>query len=144
MKYYLAVLKNYAGFTGRARRSEYWYFVLFNMIFAFVAMGLDNLLGITFKINGPYGTQSLQYGYIYVLYGLAVFIPGLAVAVRRLHDIGKSGWFLLVALIPIAGWIWILVLLFTDSNNGPNRFGPNPKGIGNYDEIDEIGNYLAK
>ena len=144
MKYYLAVLKNYAGFTGRARRSEYWYFVLFNMIFAFVAMGLDNLLGITFKINGAYGAQSLQYGYIYVLYALVMFIPGLAVAVRRLHDIGKSGWFLLIALIPIAGWIWILVLLFTDSNNGPNRFGPNPKGIGNYDEIDEIGNYLAK
>ena len=144
MKYYLAVLKNYAGFTGRIRRSEYWYFVLFNMIFAFVAMGLDNLLGITFKINGLYGAQSLPYGYMYLFYALAMFIPGLAVVVRRLHDVGKSGWFLLIALIPIAGWIWIPVLLFTDSNNGPNRFGPNPKGIGNYDEIDEIGNYLAK
>jgi len=83
-----------------------------------------------------------MYGYIYLFYALAVFIPGLAVAVRRLHDISKSGWYLLILLIPLAGAIWMIVLMCTDSVFGPNKYGLNPKGIGNVDEIDEIGNYL--
>lgn len=77
-----------------------------------------------------------------MLYGLAVLIPGLAVTVRRLHDVGKSGWFFFIILIPLVGVIWLLVLFFTDSQYGPNKYGPNPKGIGNTDEIDEIGNYI--
>jgi uncharacterized membrane protein YhaH (DUF805 family) len=126
MNWYLSVLKNYAGFNGRARRREYWMFVLFNMIFLVIAVILDNIFGTT--IDG------LFYGLFYVLYALAVFIPGLAVCVRRLHDVGKSGWFLLVGLIPIIGSIWLLVLACKDGNPGPNQYGPNPKespqGIG--------------
>lgn len=127
MKYYLKVLKNYAGFSGRARRSEYWFFVLFNMIFVVVAMVLDNLLGLTFKIDSFEGQTALPYGYIYLLYALAVFIPGLAVLVRRLHDVGKSGWFFLICLLPIVGAIWLLVLLFTNGNTGENAYGDDPK-----------------
>ena len=143
MKYYLKVLKEYANFKGRARRSEYWYFVLFNMIFGLIAIGLDNLLGSTFKFDSPEGIIDLHYGYIYLLYVLAVLIPGLAVAVRRLHDVGKSGWMLLVSFIPLIGAIWLLILFFTDSKVGENKWGPNPKGIGNHDEIDEIGSHFT-
>ena len=142
MNYYLKVLKDYATFSGRARRSEYWYFALFNVIFAIVASLLDRLIGDTFTTNFGSVPMNLGYGYIYVLYALAVFIPGLAVLVRRLHDVGKSGWFFFIILIPLVGFIWLLVLLFTDSQYGPNKYGLNPKGIGNTDEIDEIGNYI--
>jgi len=121
MNWYIKVLKEYANFNGRARRKEYWMFVLFNFIFCIVAMILDNIFGTTFSI--------LPYGFVYLLYCLAVLIPGLAVAVRRLHDIGKSGWYILVSLIPIAGGIWLLVLLCTDSNMGENEYGANPKDI---------------
>ncbi len=142
MNYYLNVLKNYAVFTGRARRSEYWFFVLFNFLAAIICMFIDRLLGSTFTFNLQGVQQVLPYGYVYLFYSLAVFIPGLAVLVRRLHDVGKSGWFFLIILIPLLGAIWLLVLLFTDSQVGNNKYGPNPKGIGNVDEIDEIGNYL--
>ncbi len=121
MNWYLAVLKNYAGFSGRARRKEYWMFVLFNMIFAIIAMILDNVLGMT--------TGELPYGVFYFLYILAVFIPGLAVAVRRLHDVGKSGWMILIGLIPLIGAIWLLVLMVTDSVPGENEYGLNPKEV---------------
>ena len=121
MKWYLAVLKNYAGFTGRARRTEFWMFALFNLIFAFILGLIDGLIG-TF-------TFDIGIGLFSGLYALAVLIPGIAVAVRRLHDVGKSGWMLLIALIPIVGAIWLLVLYFTDSNAGENQYGPNPKGV---------------
>ncbi len=110
MNYYINVLKNYAVVTGRGRRSEYWYFVLFNLVAAIICSLLDYLLGTTFKITLPQGVQVLPYGYIYLFYSLAVFIPSLAVSVRRLHDVGKSGWFLLIGLIPFIGAIWLLVL----------------------------------
>ena len=83
MKWYLKVLNQYADFNGRARRTEYWMFVLFNILFSILAMILDNILDTT--IDG------LGYGTIYFLYVFGVFIPGLAVSVRRLHDTGKSG-----------------------------------------------------
>jgi uncharacterized membrane protein YhaH (DUF805 family) len=121
MKWYFKVLTQYADFHGRARRMEYWMFVLFNMIFALIIIFLDNLLGLT--------VEGLPYGYLYFVYVLFVFIPNLAVAVRRLHDTGKSGWMILVALIPLIGAIWLLVLLVTDSKPGANQYGPNPKGI---------------
>ena len=121
MNWYLKVLKQYADFSGRARRQEYWMFALFNMIFGFIAIILDNVLGIAM--------EGVGYGPIYILYVLAVFIPGLAVAVRRLHDVGKSGWMLLIALIPLVGAIWILVLFFTDSQKESNKWGQNPKEI---------------
>lgn len=121
MNWYLKVLKQYADFSGRARRSEFWYFALFNFIFACVAMILDNILGISFGIT--------SYGPLYLIYSLAMFIPGLAVMVRRLHDVGKSGWMYFIALIPIIGAIWLLVLFFTESQQGENKWGANPKGM---------------
>ncbi len=119
MNWYLKVLKQYADFSGRARRSEYWYFALFNMIFVICAIILDNVLGIAL--------EGIGYGPIYLLYVLAMFIPGLAVVVRRLHDVGKSGWMYFIVLIPIIGPIWLIVLLFTESQQGENKWGPNPK-----------------
>ncbi len=121
MNWYLTVLKNYFGFAGRARRKEYWMFVLFNMIFAIIAMVLDSVLGTTVGI--------LPYGIFYFIYILAVLIPGLAVAVRRLHDVGKSGWMMLIALIPLIGAIWLLVLMVSDSKPGENQYGLNPKEL---------------
>jgi len=119
MNWYLGVLKKYAVFSGRARRKEYWMFFLFNMVFAIAAAILDNVLGVAI--------QGLGYGPIYILFGLAVFLPGLAVLTRRLHDVGKSGWFFFIALIPIIGSIWLLVLLCRDGMPGENQYGPNPK-----------------
>jgi uncharacterized membrane protein YhaH (DUF805 family) len=136
MKWYLKVLRHYTDFSGRARRTEYWMFVLFNLIFCAVAATIDNLLGITFNIDGPTGDPlPIFYGYTYALYALAVFIPGLAVLVRRLHDIGKSGWMFFICLIPIIGAIWLLVLLCTDSQSGPNKWGDNPKEARPEDEL---------
>lgn len=139
MNYYIKALKNYAVFPGRARRSEYWYFVLFNFLFAMAAAILDNVLHLTISIVPEYPGF---YGYIYLAYALFAFLPGFAVLVRRLHDIGKSGWFFFIVFIPIAGAIWLLVLLFKDSQPGENKYGPNPKGIGNYDEVDKVGEHL--
>lgn len=121
MNWYLKVLKQYADFSGRARRKEYWMFALFNFIFLIVAMMLDNVFGLT--------VGKLPYGVFYFLYAIAVLIPGLAVAVRRLHDVGKSGWMILIALIPLIGAIWLLVLMVTDSNPGINQYGSNPKEV---------------
>ncbi len=120
MNWYLTVLKKYAEFSGRARRTEYWMFVLFNIIFSIVAIILDNVLGTAI--------ESVGYGLFYILYLLAVLLPSLAVTVRRLHDIGKSGGWIFIALIPLIGSIWLLVLLATDSQPGENQYGPNPKG----------------
>lgn len=116
MNYYLSVLKKYAVFSGRSQRAEYWYFVLFNLIISIV-------LGIISTVVGD------DSGILGMLYSLALLIPGIAVGVRRLHDIGKSGWMLLIGLIPLIGGIWLIVLLATDSKPGNNKYGPNPKGI---------------
>jgi len=121
MNWYLKVLKQYADFSGRARRTEYWMFALFNVIFLIIAMLIDNVAGLTFG--------ALPYGVFYSIYALAVLIPGLAVAVRRLHDVGKSGWMILIAFIPVIGAIWLLVLTVTDSNPGENQYGANPKAV---------------
>ncbi|HAO06418.1 MULTISPECIES: DUF805 domain-containing protein [Chryseobacterium] len=130
MKWYLKVLKQYADFNGRARRTEYWMYLLFNLIFAVIAAVLDNILGLKF-------TPEIPYGYLYLLYALVTFLPGLAVSVRRLHDVDKSGWFLFISLIPIIGGIWLLVLYATEGTQGRNKYGDDPKG--NYNEINEIG-----
>jgi len=119
MNWYLKVLKQYADFNGRARRKEYWMFTIFNIIFGGIAMTLDSVFGIAI--------EGVGYGPLYGIYALVLFIPGLAVAVRRLHDIGKSGWMLLITLIPLIGVIWLLVLLLTDSNSEENLYGANPK-----------------
>ena len=119
MNWYLAVLKKYAVFSGRARRNAYWMFVFFHIIFTIVAVILDNVLGTAI--------ENLGYGLFYIIYGLAVLIPALAVTVRRLHDIGKSGWWIFISLIPFIGAIWLLVLLVMDGQAGKNQYGPNPK-----------------
>ena len=118
MNWYIDVLKKYAVFTGRARRTEYWMFFLFNFIFAFALGFTDAMTGMTAE-----GGQ----GVLGTLYTLAVFLPGLGVTVRRLHDSDKSGWWLLIAFVPLAGVIILLVFLLLDSQRGENRFGPNPK-----------------
>ncbi len=114
MNYYIQALKKYFVFSGRARRSEYWYFALFNFIIIIALQFLANIVG---------DIAALLLG----IYALFVFIPGLSVLVRRLHDVGKSGWMILIALIPIIGGIWLLILTIRDSNPGDNVYGPNPK-----------------
>ena len=126
MNWYLKVLGNYANFSGRARRSEFWFFGLFNIIFSIIAWVIDIILGTTFDLGYA---NSLPYGMVYVIYYLAVLVPGLAVGVRRLHDVGKSGWMMLVVLIPLIGAIWLLVLYLTDSQVGSNKWGDNPKEV---------------
>jgi uncharacterized membrane protein YhaH (DUF805 family) len=122
MNWYLQVLKKYAQFSGRARRQEFWMFFLFNWIFIIVAIILDNLAGTTFDDLTPYGL-------FYLLYVIPIIIPGLAVTVRRLHDVGKSGWFYFIILIPLVGAIWLLILFCTEGVAGLNEYGENPKGI---------------
>lgn len=119
MNWYLEVLKKYVVFSGRARRKEYWMFTLFNLIFICVALLLDKILGT--------GFGDLGYGIFYTLYMLAVLLPSIAVSIRRLHDLGKSGWFILISLIPFAGGIWLLVLMCSDGTPGDNKYGANPK-----------------
>ena len=125
MNYYLKVLKQYADFNGRARRKEYWIYNIINSIIGGLLFFLDYLLGTTIDFLDLGEGNSL--GILYLVYALFVFIPGVAVAVRRLHDVGKSGWMLLIALIPLIGAIWLLVLYLTNSNPGENKYGPNPK-----------------
>jgi uncharacterized membrane protein YhaH (DUF805 family) len=118
VNWYIHVLKNYANFNGRASRKEYWFFVLFNAIFAIAAMILDNLLGLAI--------QDVGYGPLYIVYVLATLVPGIAVSVRRLHDIGKSGWYFLLAFIPCVGGIILLIFDLTPGDTGDNEFGPDP------------------
>jgi uncharacterized membrane protein YhaH (DUF805 family) len=125
MKYYLLALKNYAAFKGRSNRSEYWYFTLFQFIFVIVAILLDVALGLNFT--------PVPYGFIYLSYVLATFIPGLSVSVRRLHDLNKSGWWLLIALIPFIGGIWMLVLMASEGTRGDNKYGADPNGTATFD-----------
>lgn len=114
MDYYFSVLEKYDVFQGRARRAEYWYFVLYNLLIS-MAIGI---IGTMFDDQ----TKGLSN-----LYALIVFLPSLALDVRRLHDVGKSAWWLLLLLIPVIGWIWLFVLYLTDSQPGANKYGPNPK-----------------
>ncbi|MPT30741.1 DUF805 domain-containing protein [Epilithonimonas hungarica] len=130
MNWYLKVLKQYADFNGRARRMEYWMYTLFNALFLIAATILDNILGLNFS-------SEIRYGFIYLIYSLFTLLPGLAVAVRRLHDVDKSGWFILIAFIPLIGAIWLLILFCTEGTPGKNQYGVNPKE--NYHEINEIG-----
>lgn len=123
MNWFLLALKNYAGFSGRARRKEYWMFALFSYIVLIAAMILDNILGFNFS------SLSMPYGALYCITGLLLFLPSLAVGVRRMHDINKSGWMLLVSLIPLAGGIWLLILLIKEGTQGENQYGADPKAV---------------
>ena len=123
MHWYLKALKQYFDFTGRARRSEYWYFVLFNFIFFIVAAAFDAFYGYFLEIPD----WETTWEFFYPLYALLTFIPALAVTVRRLHDTGHSGWWYFILLMPILGAIWLLVMLFQDSESKDNKWGPSPK-----------------
>ena len=115
MNWYLKCWKQYADFTGRARRTEYWMFTLVNFLISFLLnlVLVGTFLGLSF----------------YYIYSLAIFIPSLAVCVRRLHDVGRSGWWYLIGLIPVIGWILLIVWFCTDSQPGANKWGENPKGM---------------
>ncbi len=119
MNWYLEVLKKYAVFNGRARRKEYWYFFLFNIIISIV-------LGIIDAVTGSF-SQEFGMGLLGGIYMLAVLIPGIAVSVRRLHDTNRSGWWLLISLIPLIGAIVLIVFLASDSKPEENQYGVNPK-----------------
>ena len=124
MEWYLKVMRdNYANFSGRARRKEYWMFVLVQTIVMIGLMILDSVLGLDFELQGI----SLGYGYLYLIGLIVHFIPSLAVLVRRLHDVGKSGWFYFIFLIPLIGVIWLLVLYCTEGQKQDNKWGPDPK-----------------
>ncbi|MGW4226533.1 DUF805 domain-containing protein [Streptomyces bauhiniae] len=112
MHWYVDVLKKYAVFSGRARRQEYWMFVLFNLIISIVLAIVD---------------AALDTSILGIVYFLAVLIPALAVTVRRLHDTSRSGWWILISLIPLVGGIILLVFTVFDSKPETNEYGPNPK-----------------
>jgi uncharacterized membrane protein YhaH (DUF805 family) len=122
MEWYVMALKRYAEFNGRSRRKEYWMFTLYNIVIVMVLY----LAGLVMLLRG---SISMVFFGLAILYWLAVLVPGLAVCVRRLHDIDKSGWFILVSLIPAVGGIILLVLVCLDGTPGDNRFGPSPKAI---------------
>ncbi|MEU4109686.1 MULTISPECIES: DUF805 domain-containing protein [unclassified Streptomyces] len=112
MHWYVDVLKKYAVFSGRARRQEYWMFTLFSLIISIVLTILDSALDI---------------GFLSTIYGLAVLLPSLAVTVRRLHDTSRSGWWILITLIPLVGAIILIVFLASEGKPEANEYGPNPK-----------------
>ena len=114
MQTYLGVLKNYAVFDGRAMRSEYWLFALINFIIGMVLYILSFIVA--------------EVIFVYLLYGLAVLIPGLAVGARRLHDTGRSGWWQLVAFIPLLGVIVLIIMFVQPSEPSDNMYGPQPQG----------------
>jgi len=122
MGWYIEALKKYAVFGGRSRRKEYWYFVLFSLIVSLVLSAIDALLG-TFS-------SSTNVGLLSGIYGLAIIIPSIAVSVRRLHDIDRTGWWVLISLVPVIGTIVLLVFAVLEGTSGQNRFGPNPKASG--------------
>ena len=129
MEWYLKVMRdNYTNFSGRARRKEYWMFTLVYVIILTGCTVLDNVLGTVFMMDaGPLGEISMGYGWAYTICGLIHFIPGLGLAVRRLHDVGKSGWFYLIFLIPFIGAVWLLVLFCLEGKKEDNKYGSNPK-----------------
>ena len=134
MNYYLMALKRYADFSGRSRRKEYWYFVLFNFLIYIVLFAAD----MAIISNGSAGL-----GIFSGIYALATLVPSLAVAVRRLHDIGRSGWSILFGLIPLVGAILLLIWYTTDSQAGSNAYGLNPKDFGGDQLIEQIGEARA-
>ena len=113
-------LKRYAEFSGRSRRKEYWMFFLLCLVVALVIGFVEGMLGLSGMI-GPYGPLS-------TLFLLAILVPSIAVGIRRLHDTGRSGWWILIAFVPIVGGLILLVFYVLEGNRGPNEYGPDPKG----------------
>ena len=121
MKYYIKALLNFSNFHGRSTSREFWYFCLFNLLLQIITFIID----IAFKLS--FSILFYSIGVTSFLYTLVTIIPGLAISVRRLHDIGKSGCFLFLPIIPIVGAIWLLILFCSNSQPGENNWGPNPK-----------------
>lgn len=119
MNWYLKALKQYANFNGRARRKEYWTFTLINALIAITIVFIESKFLNAFDEDG--------FGFIYIAYALVMFLPTIAVSVRRLHDIGRSGYVLLVTLIPGIGGILMLIYTLQQGEPGSNRYGPDPK-----------------
>ena len=129
-------LRKYATFSGRARRKEFWLWVLAYIIGAFIIGFIEGAIGLAPEpvATSEFGegtaafAYSMQGGPLTWVYMLALLIPNLAVAVRRLHDTGKSGWWLLIGLIPLVGWIVLIVFYCLEGQRGTNEYGPDPKG----------------
>jgi len=109
------ITRHYVDFNGRARRSQFWYFVLMNIIVGMIVGVIQQMLSLGTMLSG--------------LYTLAVFLPNLGLSVRRLHDVNRSGWWLLLAAIPIVGWIVLIYWDCVEGTPGPNEYGPDPKGV---------------
>ncbi len=119
MSWFIEALKKYAVFRGRSRRKEYWYFALFYAVITIALLVVDIAIG-TFNSTAGLGLFS-------GVFNLAMLIPSIAVSVRRLHDIDRTGWWVLISLVPIIGVIVLLVFAVQDGTPGDNRYGPNPK-----------------
>ncbi|PKG58465.1 DUF805 domain-containing protein [Shewanella sp. Choline-02u-19] len=113
MDYFIGALKKYADFSGRARRTEFWMFILFYMIFSFLLGIIDSLLGL---------------GVLTFIFSLGLLIPSLSIGARRLHDTGRSGWWQLIGIIPLIGLI-VLIVFYVQDSHDENSYGDNPKGV---------------
>ena len=119
MSWFIEALRKYAVFGGRSRRKEYWFFVLFVVVISTVLTSVDGLIGAYDRSTGV--------GLLSAIFSLAILIPSISVSVRRLHDIDRTGWWVLISLVPLVGWIVLLVFHVQDGTPGTNRYGPNPK-----------------
>lgn len=135
------VVENYANFTGRARRSEFWYFSLFKLIIPIIILIPCVILTIIFSDNVYAPAFMVSFLVFFIIFEILLIIPTLAVSARRLHDIGYSGWMQLISLIP-GGGIVLLIFFLMDTQPMTNQWGPNPKIINN--SINEIGNDLIE
>lgn len=120
MKWFIKCFELYFDFKGRARRKEYWHFMLFFIIFSILVKLIGSILDM---MVGSYNLHSI----LSLIFSIITLIPSISVSVRRLHDIGKSGWWTLLCLLPTIGWIWLIVWACFDSKEGENKWGPNPK-----------------
>ncbi|MFN1619218.1 DUF805 domain-containing protein [Vibrio rotiferianus] len=117
--WYYKVILNYTNFNGRARRQEYWYFTLVNVLVNLVMGIIDRVIGSVMQMD--------SFGFFGVIYALFIMIPSIAVTVRRLHDSGRTGWWALIAFVPVIGILVLLYFLIQDSEEGSNQYGVSPK-----------------
>ncbi|WBQ02291.1 DUF805 domain-containing protein [Kribbella sp. CA-293567] len=120
MQWFTDVIKKYAVFSGRARRKEFWMFVLFSTIISIIIGIVDRLLGLNYGANDSNGVLG-------TIYTLAILLPSIGVAIRRMHDTGRSGWWVLINLVPCVGFIVFIVFAAQEGNAGDNQYGPDPK-----------------
>ena len=114
------MLRKYAVFSGRSQRSEYWSFVLLNLVFTVILYSIDNIIGWNYLMYA---------GVLSSIYSLVIVIPGISVAIRRLHDNNRTGWWLFIVLVPLIGAVILIIFYAQDSQSGDNKYGPNPKAV---------------